>query len=194
MSSRVIRLGLCLVVTMMTSCGEGGITGIKRDYQTPVGAVATINVRSASNDSSERVIVHGARVCDVEDARLVGLLNSAVVDVKKVSHITFEAAAGKTLSLSIPSGVVTGTTSSTVGTVTTTTKAVQLCQPVLQFAPEAGKVYEVQFSGYPSCTASVKESGNSSQVQFSLFKNCAFREAPDPRKPTYGFWLRESAK
>jgi len=164
-------LGLLCAALFVSGCGEGGITGIKRDYQDPTtGPTATVVVRSLTGTPNQRVIVHGQRVCDAGDARLLGLLNSVTIDIPKRTELSFAAKADEPVRVS-----------------TTAAREGVVCQPVLQFTPQSGKTYDVLFYG---CEAGVKERGGG-DVEQSAYRGCVIGDSWDSRKPTYGFWLRD---
>jgi hypothetical protein len=124
-----------------------GCANLKPDYVAPSsGPTAIVDVGDIADVINRRVIVHGADICSVEQAKLVGIVKSKAIGVDYVERHVITVAADKPVAISMPwSGNVS---------IGPTTLTIRYCQPVAVFTPAEGGRYRLDFA---ACSATLSD-------------------------------------
>jgi len=132
---------------IVSALAMAGCANLKPDYVAPIsGPTATVDVGDSANVINRRVIVHGADICSVEQAKLVGIVKSKAVGIDYVERHVITVAADRPVAISMPwSGNIS---------TSPTTLTIRYCQPVAVFTPAEGGRYRLDFA---ACSATLTD-------------------------------------
>jgi hypothetical protein len=129
------KIRYILIATIIFS----GCSVVKPTYIQPASGdvaslIVTINGVSIMN---AQVLIHGDRICNVEDAELAALINNWNSIYEKKTSALLSIPAGKEVSISIPIPLIDQANLKQVST--------EFSQPMYSFIPQLGQSYQLDF-------------------------------------------------